>query len=166
MNVGDLIEELNTIPADYEVEFGRYYAMPASEFLPLENNSIKKIYSIDPWQGGYSNRDPAALSDMKAVEAKFDRQAGYNDKVEKMKMTSLDASQLFSDGSLDIVYIDGDHSYEAVKTDVISWKLKVKNGGLLCGHDYCFGKVVRALNEVMERVPDQTFADNSWLYHI
>jgi len=56
----------------------------------------------------------------------------------------------FEDNYFDMVYIDGDHSYEGVKSD-LKWSfLKVKNGGLICGHDYISSKfegVVRAVNE-------------------
>ena len=37
---------------------------------------------------------------------------------------------------LDFVYIDSDHSYDAVYTDIITWRSKIRSGGILCGHDY------------------------------
>lgn len=40
------------------------------------------------------------------------------------------------DESLDLVFIDGDHSYEACKFDIEEWGKKVRKGGILCGHDY------------------------------
>ncbi len=40
------------------------------------------------------------------------------------------------DGSLDAVYIDGDHSLEAVKADLNAARFAVKEGGWLFGHDY------------------------------
>jgi len=36
----------------------------------------------------------------------------------------------------DIIYIDADHSYQAVKNDLIYACDKIKNGGYLMGHDY------------------------------
>ncbi len=41
-----------------------------------------------------------------------------------------------ADNYYDIVYIDGDHSYEGVKRDLESAFTKVKNGGYIMGHDY------------------------------
>eukprot|EP00971_Amphidinium_carterae_P228524 4532571-Amphidinium_carterae.1 len=38
--------------------------------------------------------------------------------------------------SLDLVFIDGDHSYEAVKRDIALWTPKVACRGILSGHDY------------------------------
>jgi predicted O-methyltransferase YrrM len=38
--------------------------------------------------------------------------------------------------SLDFVYIDGDHSYDYVMTDIILYTRRVKPGGIVSGHDY------------------------------
>jgi len=40
------------------------------------------------------------------------------------------------DKSLDFVYIDGDHAFDFVMTDLIMWSRKVKYGGVIAGHDY------------------------------
>ena len=40
---------------------------------------------------------------------------------------------------LDIVFIDADHSYEAVKEDIQLWYPKIRKGGIICGHDYMEG---------------------------
>lgn len=37
---------------------------------------------------------------------------------------------------LDFVYIDGDHSYDYVMTDIILWTRRVRKGGIVSGHDY------------------------------
>jgi predicted O-methyltransferase YrrM len=38
--------------------------------------------------------------------------------------------------SLDFVYIDADHSYDYVMTDIILWTRRVRPGGIVSGHDY------------------------------
>lgn len=40
------------------------------------------------------------------------------------------------DNIFDMIYIDGDHSYEGCKKDLESAYVKIKNGGYICGHDY------------------------------
>ena len=42
----------------------------------------------------------------------------------------------FEDNSIDAIYIDGNHSYEAVIEDIKNWSPKVKQGGLIIGDDY------------------------------
>ena len=49
---------------------------------------------------------------------------------------SIQASELFADGSMDFVFLDGSHFYEAIKADIEVWAPKVKKGGLVAGHDY------------------------------
>ncbi len=49
---------------------------------------------------------------------------------------SSEVVDMIQDGSQDIVYIDGDHSYEAVMQDLNNYFPKVKQGGHLLGHDY------------------------------
>jgi hypothetical protein len=40
------------------------------------------------------------------------------------------------DNTYDIIYIDGDHSYSGVKTDLQNAHKKIKSGGYIMGHDY------------------------------
>lgn len=49
---------------------------------------------------------------------------------------SLDAAQDVPDRSLDFVFIDGNHVYDAVLADLTAWAPKVRTGGLVAGHDY------------------------------
>ncbi len=51
-------------------------------------------------------------------------------------MTTEEASFHFPDQSIDIVYVDADHSYEGVTKDLELWTPKVKTGGIISGHDY------------------------------
>jgi SAM-dependent methyltransferase len=48
--------------------------------------------------------------------------------------------QEFPYSSLDFVYIDGDHSYDYVMTDIILWARRVRPGGIVSGHDYLLPK--------------------------
>ena len=54
----------------------------------------------------------------------------------------------FEDNSIDAIYIDGNHSYEAVIEDIKNWSPKVKQGGLIIGDDYLtFEGVKKAVND-------------------
>ena len=55
--------------------------------------------------------------------------------VKPLMMSSRDAASVMADGAFDLVFIDADHSYDAVQEDIRLWKSKVAPGGILCGHD-------------------------------
>lgn len=55
------------------------------------------------------------------------------------------ASASVHDESLDLIFIDGDHSYEAVALDLLKWHPKVRRGGTLAGHDFTLLDVARAV---------------------
>jgi hypothetical protein len=50
------------------------------------------------------------------------------------------------DESLDCVFVDGDHSYEAVVNDLSFWWKKIRSGGQLLGDDYWMEQVARGVN--------------------
>lgn len=68
-----------------------------------------------------------------------------------IKDTSVQASKMVDNGTLDFVFIDGNHAYRWVKQDTYAWWPKIRVGGLLCGDDYRempgYG-VIRAVNEI------------------
>lgn len=65
------------------------------------------------------------------------------------RVSSADAIHLFPDEYFDFVYIDGDHSYEAVRFDVAHWWNKIKVGGVLAGHDFGKHGVTAAVQDVL-----------------
>jgi len=78
----------------------------------------------------------------------FDYAAQFSDRARLIEGDTVAAAALVEDGSLDFVFIDADHSYEAVRRDIDAWRSKVKPGGWLGGHDYNrkFPGVIRAVD--------------------
>lgn len=74
--------------------------------------------------------------DMQRSHRVFDLEAGYSDRCEVLKMTTVEASRLYEDGHFDFVFIDAAHDYESVKEDIQHWLPKVRVGGWIGGHDY------------------------------
>lgn len=67
---------------------------------------------------------------------------------------STDLWRTFPEAYFDFVYIDGDHSYEAVRADLFASYSRVKQGGLICGDDYSLGGwwkdgVVKGMHEFL-----------------
>ena len=55
-----------------------------------------------------------------------------------MQMFSTEALKYIPDKSLDFVYIDANHSFDYAMIDIIKWIEKVRTGGIISGHDYCW----------------------------
>ena len=66
------------------------------------------------------------------------------------------------DGELDLVYVDGDHRYEAVLADLKVWLPKLRAGGVMAGHDWSFQAVKKALSEVFPDKETFIFQGDSW----
>lgn len=74
--------------------------------------------------------------------------------IELMIKSSLDASCNFPDGYFDFVFIDSSHEHEQTRAEILLWQRKVKDGGILAGHDYNIGHqgVMDAVNEALPNV--------------
>lgn len=96
-----------------------------------------KLYMIDPWApyyGGTGENATGHLDNMAAARAAM---SGFSkDSYELVRTTSVNATTVVTPTSLDFVYLDADHSYEAVKEDIKAWWPKIKPGGILAGHDW------------------------------
>jgi hypothetical protein len=84
--------------------------------------------------------------------------------IHPMRESSTDAARMFKHGSLDFVFIDADHRYAGISTDIAAWRGKVKSGGILAGHDYggkSWPDVTRAVDEAFPGKVEKRH--NSWL---
>ncbi len=98
---------------------------------------------VDLWRhqsGSYesdlSNIDDGGhASNMRHVIERFDHQMKAG-RVELVQGFSTDAADRFDDGFFDVVYVDANHTYDAVLADLEAWAPKIKEGGRLMGHDY------------------------------
>ena len=145
-----LIREKNLkVIAEIGIEYGKLLKhllkSPSSEV-------IEEYWAVDPW---------------KPVGLKYGPKLGYRtgqewfelykticecmrqfQQLRVLKMSSVEAASLFHEKYFDFVYIDGDHCYIAVMDDILAWLPKVKEGGIIGGHDYNIGNLRKAVVEV------------------
>ena len=117
------------------VEVGVERGDHASEILV--NLNMKKLYLIDIWEpfeqeGKSVWDDDITKNNFNTVIDRFKNLSN----IEIIKGKSLEIVSRFPDASLDFVYIDASHQYPDVYFDLLAWAPKVRQGGVLCGHDY------------------------------
>lgn len=129
-------------------ELGVSYGFNLVYFLDNLPN-IKKVYAIDPYapyDDGPSGWVPKEVMD-RVKSCMLDNIEENKDKVVFLEKSSDEAHSMIEDNSLDYIFIDGDHNYEAVIKDVHNYYSKVKSGGIFAGHDKSWPGVTRAINE-------------------
>lgn len=96
-----------------------------------------QMYAVDPWSayGGAGRTQKRQERQDFLYEHTTRELAPYNN-CTIIRKTSMDALNDFEDGSLDFVYIDGDHEFSHVAADLVGWSKKVRVGGAISGHDY------------------------------
>ena len=138
-------------------EIGSYAGESAA--IMLGTGLVSRIYCIDPWMPYSDTPD----SDMAAVEAEFDRRHGMDTRVVKVKGT-VDtfiegvASGVY--GDVDLVYIDGCHSYGCVTHDIQAAFYGLRPGAGIGLHGYN----VRGLRDAVHTLlgePARLFSDTS-----
>ncbi len=93
-----------------------------------------KCFAVDTWcgdkQAGYYGEDVYQ-------SVKRHNRKNYVDFSRLIRSTFDDALAQFDDGTVDLLHIDGLHTYEAVKHDFESWSPKLSDQGVVLFHDVC-----------------------------
>lgn len=96
------------------------------------------------------------------VKRRFDRAIrSYQHRVTVLQGISWEMAAKVKDGSLDFIFIDADHEYESVIKDIRAWTPKLKDRGMISGHDYNFPDVLIAINELIPQWKDSK-VDHVW----
>ncbi len=97
--------------------------------------------------------------------------SGLGERIKVIPKDSVSASGLFNDGFLDFCYIDTSHQYQETKDSLVSWYPKLKDGGILAGHDYFeYPSVMLAVDELIpreftrEQINDDPFESEQFLH--
>jgi predicted O-methyltransferase YrrM len=151
--VSHLLKKIN---AKQMIEIGVAYGYHC-EYILQKNETINYL-GIDPYKGEYDPNDCFA-EDVKKLFEKTTQQesldllynvvvnkmASYNERFKLIRDNVENVDNQIEDDSVDLIYIDGDHTYNGVLKDLnFSWKKINKQHGVLCGDDYTWETVKMA----------------------
>ena len=117
---------------------------------------VGKLWAIDHWQGVPDDQTQHVIyKDLRQTERNFRlRMRPYikAGRVQVLKMASLEGADWVARNVgpiLDLIFLDGDHRYGALRADIQAWRPLLRAGGILAGHDYHWPGVKRAVDECL-----------------
>jgi hypothetical protein len=159
----DLIEYINKYSDTKKmslVEIGSYLG----ESTVIFAQNFAGVSSIDPFLGNYDVDDfigSRGDDEFNLFYEKFKENISNYTNISHFKMRSDDFK---SESKFDVVYIDGEHTPDQVRKDIINFLPMIKIGGFISGHDYYEdnGFVKDVVNDIFGK-PDMIFQDYSWI---
>lgn len=141
----------------------------------LAGHAQLRLLLVDLWAPGTDNpswlqsgsvmaQRPAAVVEA-AYQGILALAGQHAPRITVLRQASAAAAGEVADASLDLVFIDADHSQQAVLADIVAWRPKVKKNGWLGGHDYAslrFPGVKSAVHQVFEARLVETGTDKTW----
>lgn len=118
-----------------------------------------EVYGIDPFEdinifNGKSEEDTHAGVAETARNAALGRRLALDAIIKKnnlriniLKKTSTEAVTMFNDGSISVLHVDGDHSYDGVTNDLNNYWTKIRSGGVIINDDYDWPCCRKAIDE-------------------
>lgn len=136
------------------VELGVHYgasfitACTAAKSLQIPT----QLYAVDTWEGdkhaGVYEGEPI-YQELKAhLEGSFDN-------FHLMRCLFIEARQKFKPGSIDLLHIDGLHTYDAVKNDFTTWLPAMASNGVIMFHDICVHERGFGVHQLWDELKEQ-----------
>jgi predicted O-methyltransferase YrrM len=116
--------------------------------LGVRARGVGTVFAIDPHTGAGTPAGPVAtVQDFQRNVAA----AGVDSVVELLQTTAHAARPKFAEKSIDVLFIDGSHEYEDVKTDICDWQTALRDASIVAFNDPAAPGVRRALQELVVR---------------
>ncbi|MDP8983070.1 MAG: class I SAM-dependent methyltransferase [Acidobacteriota bacterium] len=127
----DLIDALKpSLLVELGTHFGESY-FGFCQALQAQGSDCR-AFAVDSWTGDTQTGQygPEVFEEVSAFNA-----AHYPSFSTLLRMSFDEASPLFGDETIDLLHLDGCHTYEAIQHDFTRWFPKVKAGGVILFHD-------------------------------
>jgi GT2 family glycosyltransferase len=115
----------------------------------INSNKNINLYCVDTWEGSNEHKYDISVQNKSLYQEFLQNILPVKNIIKPFQSTSVLASNEFQNDFFDFIFIDASHKYEDIKNDLNVWYPKVKQGGILAGHDYqaYWEEVQRAVNE-------------------
>lgn len=133
----DMIQDL-VKPGMIGCEIGVFEGTFSRSLLGLQPS---RLYLVDTFEGknylsGDHDGNHLKTVDLEKTYLHLLHELSSDPRVILYRGKSHEFLEMMPDQSLDYIYIDGDHTYAGVRSD-LEWAMKkVKKGGLIMGHDF------------------------------
>lgn len=117
------------------VEVGSWMGRSTSA---IAANTTGKVIAVDTWKGSEEHAPMLAGKPPSWLREQFIVNTLGFENLSLAEMESGAAVVLLRglDIHPDMVFIDANHSYDTVKSDIFGWTSLLAEGGFICGHDY------------------------------
>lgn len=104
----------------------------------LSGEFVRSAWAVDIWDDYFVSSQNDIGTPRERVREAYERFVETYKKDKRVKVLKMDSAVAHEhiNEELDFVYIDGDHTYFAVKRDLNNFWDKLRVGGVLAGHDY------------------------------
>ena len=129
--------------ADSIVEIGSWRGRSTHALL---SGCKGTVYAVDHFLGSFAEKQVSVPGSIENIYGEFMKNVGSFKNLEVLKMNSDMAVRQFDNNSVDMVFIDGNHTYEEALADIKLWLPKTKK--IICGHDRACPTVIKAVKEI------------------
>lgn len=129
--------------------------------------TARQVFAVDHWKG---SKNDATEDEAKKLDPWATFNSNLGPEINRRVVIPINRgheeitpSMTYFDGltmdscpvaPVDMAFVDGEHSYEAAKRDILNAKAMLKPGGLLCGHDFDKAAHPGVVQAVQELVPN------------
>lgn len=111
-----------------------------AEAMLRASGALERYHMIDPWAHLADWNKPYNVADdvfVRVHEEALCRTRFAATRIVEHRGRTRDMASRIEDDTIDLVYVDGDHSLRGITVDLITMFDKVREGGLLGGDDFC-----------------------------
>jgi hypothetical protein len=134
------VEAIHRLVRDFRITYGRNPTVlevgswAGNSALAFIQAGAKHVHCVDHWEGNQSDEGTRKYDRSRGSPLEVFRRNIAGKPITYTVGASPEVAEKFEDQSFDIVYIDAEHTEEAVAVDILAWAPKAKLW--IAGHDY------------------------------